>query len=101
MKPVKTRRFWASIVFLFTLFILFLSYYLQADPSGVGTHQQLGLAPCGLLSLTNVPCPMCGMTTTFSYSAHFQFIDGFKNQPFGTILFFATVFLFFLSLLLI
>jgi len=34
-----------------------------------------------------LPCPMCGMTTTFSLMAHFRPLDAFLNQPFGVVLF--------------
>ena len=40
------------------------------EPDGtqkvLGTHQQLGLPPCGFLILFKTPCPGCGMTTAFS-----------------------------------
>ena len=38
----------------------------------------------------NLPCPMCGMTTTFSLMAHFRPVDAWINQPFGVVLFIAT-----------
>jgi len=34
----------------------------------MGTHQQLGLWPCTFLDVTGVPCPGCGLTTSFAYS---------------------------------
>jgi Protein of unknown function (DUF2752) len=71
--------------------VLGIAGWLTPDPSGMGTHQQLGLGGCTVLTLTGWPCPMCGMTTTFSHLAHFHLIDGFLNQPFGLILFGATV----------
>lgn len=44
-----------------------LSAWLSPDPSGHGTHQQLGLAPCSFLLLTGRPCPSCGGTTAFAH----------------------------------
>jgi len=47
-----------------------------------------------MMSWLTLPCPMCGMTTTFSLMAHFRPIDALLNQPFGVVLFgmtFATV----------
>jgi hypothetical protein len=31
-----------------------------------GTHQQLGLQPCNFLFVTGMPCPSCGMSTSFA-----------------------------------
>lgn len=71
--------------------VLGISLSLQADPSGMGTHRQLGLGGCAVLTLTGYPCPMCGMTTTFTHLAHFDFLAGALNQPFGVVLFALTV----------
>ena len=71
--------------------VLGVAASLSPDPSGMGTHRQLGLGGCAVLTLTGFPCPMCGMTTTFTHLAHFQIIDGALNQPFGLLLFAATV----------
>ena len=34
-----------------------------------------------------MPCPMCGMTTTFTHMAHFHWFEAIKTQPFGVFLF--------------
>jgi hypothetical protein len=67
--------------------VLAIALRLEPNPAGVGTHQQLGLSPCSVLSFTGWPCPMCGMTTTFAHLAHGHLIDGTLNQPFGLVLF--------------
>ena len=64
---------------------------LTPDPAGMGTHRQLGLGSCAILSMTGLPCPMCGMTTTFTHLAHLHLVEGTLNQPFGLFLFLATV----------
>jgi hypothetical protein len=46
---------------------------------------------CIVLDLAGIPCPMCGMTTTFRYLSHGEVLAGFLNQPFGLVLFGATV----------
>ena len=77
-----------------TVTVLVLAAWLTPDPAGVGTHIQLGLEPCIMMTWLNLPCPMCGMTTTFSLMAHLRPFDAFMNQPFGVVLFgmtFATV----------
>ena len=71
--------------------VLALARWLTPDPAGVGTHIQLGLEPCAFMQWLELPCPMCGMTTTFSLMAHLRPIDALINQPFGVILFTMTV----------
>lgn len=71
--------------------VLAIARALTPDPAGVGTHRQLGLGGCALLTFTGVPCPMCGMTTTFSHLAHLQLGAAAINQPFGLVLFSLTL----------
>ncbi len=47
-----------------------LASTLSPDPSGMGTHEQLGLPPCGLKALFEIPCPACGMTTSWVWFCH-------------------------------
>jgi hypothetical protein len=59
---------------------------LKPDPSGMGTHTQLGLGPCGFLLQTGYPCITCGMTTAFTDFAHGHVIRAFLHQPAGMML---------------
>ena len=56
---------------------------MEAAPLGVGTHQQLGLPPCGFLVETGLPCATCGMTTAFTYAVHGRLMSAFLAQPAG------------------
>ena len=67
--------------------IVTLAYALEPDPRGLGTHEQLGLAPCRMLTMLGVPCPFCGMTTAFALAAHGNISTAFLVQPAGTVLF--------------
>jgi len=71
--------------------VLGLSLWLQASPEGVGTHTQLGMSSCTMLTWTAMPCPMCGMTTTFAHLAQGQVVAGALNQPMGLVLFLLTL----------
>ncbi len=92
--PSRTHtreRLVGALLFVPSSIVLGLAAYLTPDVSGVGTHQQLGLSECIFLVWTTIPCPMCGMTTTFSHMAHFQVLDALLNQPFGVVLFLVTL----------
>lgn len=43
-----------------------VAFRLEPDPRGYGTHQRLGLPPCTIRAAFGIPCPSCGMTTSFS-----------------------------------
>lgn len=75
-----------SIV-IFTSSILALARYLSPDPNGLGTHQQLGLPKCLFYAITHIPCPSCGLTTSFSHIMHGNFLDAFMVHPLGPLLF--------------
>lgn len=71
--------------------VLGIAVYLEPETKGFGTHQQLGLGGCTVLTLSGYPCPMCGMTTTFTHMAHLSPWMALKTQPFGVVLFLATL----------
>jgi len=65
--------------------VLLFAVALRLEPAagGVGTHEQLGLAPCGMMMLWGVPCPTCGMTTAFAHAARGRLASAFHAQPAG------------------
>ncbi len=58
---------------------------LTPDTRGFGTHEQLGLAPCRMLTYLHVPCPFCGMTTAFALVVRGQVAAAFEAQPAGAL----------------
>jgi hypothetical protein len=68
------------------LAILVAAAMLPPSPSGMGTHHALGLAECQFLVRTGLPCPTCGMTTSFAWMTRGQIGRSAQAQPAGTIL---------------
>ena len=59
---------------------------LEPDPRGYGTHLKLGLPPCVTLRSTGLPCPTCGLTTSFAWLARFRPVEAVKANPAGPVL---------------
>ena len=74
--------FWS--LFLLLGFAVALS--LEPDPRGFRTHQRLGLPPCSFRTLFNVPCPSCGMTTSFSNFMRGRIIEAARANLAGLLL---------------
>ncbi len=70
---------------LIAVFVI-LAIRTEPDPRGLGTHEQLGLEPCGFLQVRGYPCPTCGCTTAASLLVHARPVDAFQAQPFGALL---------------
>src|SRR5437763_967074 len=47
--------------------VLVTAARLTPSPTGTGTHTELHLQACQFKLRTGLPCPSCGMTTSFSY----------------------------------
>ncbi len=67
--------------------VLAIARGLTPDPSGIGTHLQLGLPRCGFLALTGLPCPACGLTTAFAHMARADFGAAVSANALGVLLF--------------
>ena len=80
--------------------VLTIARALSPSPNGWGTHQQLGLPPCFFHQITGIPCPTCGMTTSFAHTVRLHFYDAFLAQPFGLLACLITMALIPLSLLM-
>lgn len=66
--------------------VLSLARWVNPSPTGMGTHLQLGMATCGFLDRTGLPCGTCGMTTSFAHFARGQVVASFLAQPLGCFL---------------
>jgi len=97
IEPMR-RKVWLILPGVF-LSITLVAVLLTPDPSGHGTHRALGLPPCLFFYFTGLLCPSCGLTTSFTYLAHLEWLQAFKAHPLGPILFFILAYLAFLSFL--
>ena len=66
--------------------VLVIAVHLPPNPKGLGTHQQMGFPSCNFLATTGLPCPTCGMTTSFSWFVRGNWIASFWVQPMGFVL---------------
>lgn len=85
VRPILARLIAAAVI-LPVGAVLFVAARLLPDPSGEGTHRQLGLPACGFLVATGLPCPTCGMTTAFSYAVRGRLLKALWAQPAGALL---------------
>lgn len=67
------------------LVVLVLALWIQPSHGGVGSHRELGLRECSLLSRTGMPCPTCGMTTSFAHFVRGDLAASFYVQPMGAV----------------
>lgn len=63
--------------------VLGTAVYLPPNAAGHGTHEGLGMPPCGFMLRSGLPCPTCGMTTAFSHFVRGHLIESFMVQPGG------------------
>ncbi len=74
---------WIAVI---TTAICLYPYNADGEPLRLGTHQQLGLPPCSFKELVGIPCPSCGMTSSFSLLLHGDVVNSLKANFAGTVL---------------
>lgn len=84
------RNKYLTLIFL-SVSALITARVLRPSPRGFGTHEQLGLPPCLFFHFTGIPCPSCGLTTSFAHATRLHFHQALITQPFGLIAFFAAI----------
>lgn len=77
------ERFVGFIIAFLSSSVIFAGYSIEPSASGIGTHRQMGLPPCGWMASSGMPCPSCGMTTAVSYSVRGKIVSAFVTQPAG------------------
>jgi hypothetical protein len=72
---------WAFMILL--LAVLIMARLVTPDPRGLGTHTQLHLPPCTFQVTVGLPCPACGLTTSFAHMARGQVGRAFQVNVIG------------------
>ncbi|MDD9944044.1 MAG: DUF2752 domain-containing protein [Myxococcales bacterium] len=93
--PMRRRAAWRRVAWaslaVGLVTVLLLARSLVPVPAGHGTHTQLGLAPCAFLTATGLPCPGCGLTTSFAHLARFEWEAALRAHALGPVLFMGCV----------
>ena len=81
-----TERLGLLAIASILVMMLAVARWLSPDPSGMGTHQQLGLPACTMLAFSGVRCPGCGMTTSWAHTMDGNFVEAFQTNAAGSLL---------------
>jgi hypothetical protein len=91
-------RLFALAIATGCLSVLLVAAHLKPSANGYGTHQEMNLEGCQFLSRTGLPCPACGMTTSFSWFVRGNLLASLYVQPMGFVLAVCTTAAFWVSL---
>jgi hypothetical protein len=75
-----------AIIGVFALARWLDPYDADGMPRRFGTHRQLGMPTCTFLAFTKMPCPSCGMTTSFSLLFHGDIGNSLRVNFAGTLM---------------
>jgi hypothetical protein len=75
-----------GLVAVFVTARFIVPYAEDGTPLRMASHQQLGLPPCTFSVVTGVPCPSCGMTTSFALLARGDVSNSARANWVGTLL---------------
>jgi Protein of unknown function (DUF2752) len=87
--PVGSRLY-AGATAIAAAAIVVLAATISPAAEHMGSHRQLGLLPCGFLTITGLPCPTCGMTTAFAHTVHGHWLEAVRSQLAGFLIAIAT-----------
>lgn len=90
LRATQGERVVCALLAAACLGLLATAAWLRPDSRGVGTHEALGISPCGWIAGLGIPCPTCGMTTAFSLAVRGSLWASFRVQPMGCLLAVAT-----------
>ncbi len=93
LERLARRALWLVVASVPAAVLGIARFVVHPDPSGHGTHTQLGLPPCGFLQTTGLPCAGCGMTTCFAHMARGEVVAAAAANPAGVAFFLVAVLL--------
>jgi hypothetical protein len=76
----------AGLVVVFGIALWLQPYDAEGQPLRMETHRQMGLPPCTFYTVTGLPCPSCGMTTSFALLVRGDLWNSMKANAVGTLL---------------
>ena len=76
----------AGLIAVFAVAIWLRPYDADGQPLRMEAHRQLGLPSCQFYFLTGIPCPSCGMTTSFALLMHGDLWNSLRANAVGTLL---------------
>ena len=82
-RPERTA--FASVACIL-LVLLGIASWMTPNPTGVGTHQQLGLPGCTMLTIVGMRCPACGMTTSWAHTLDGNLVSGIGASLSGVLM---------------
>jgi Protein of unknown function (DUF2752) len=92
--PVRRRTAWwvrGSLILIAGLQVLVFviatqvrPYASDGTPLRMASHQSLGLPPCNFQRMFNLPCPSCGMTTSFALLVRGDVVNSMRANWVGT-----------------
>jgi hypothetical protein len=77
------HRLIAAAVAISCFAVLVVAARIPPSRTGVGTHSQWGFNECQFLQRTRLPCPTCGMTTSFAHFVRGNLLASLYVQPMG------------------
>jgi hypothetical protein len=75
-----------GLIGVFVIALWLNPYEADGRPRRMETHLQMGLPPCTFRLMTGVPCPSCGMTTSFALLVRGDLGNSLRANAVGTLL---------------
>lgn len=74
-----------ALIAVFAVAFWINPYNADGTPLTMASHRQLGLPPCTFYFTTGLPCPSCGMTTSFALLMHGDVRNSLRANTVGTV----------------